>query len=234
MASTAELLIQDSMNDKQRNKAFRELAAELDGIDLPVYDTYGRDPLDPVIGMGDPETRIAFFGRDPGRDEVQHHMPFIGAGGQKVRGAIHEHLHGKPLPDFATSVEVGRGFFWANTVPYKPVGNKAWSMKVKKRFQPLVADMLINSWHGTAVITLGREAFLWFAINQPREIKQQLEAFWEREDRFESFTEVEVADLDGNSRCLRLYPLPHPSPLNATWYKHFPDLLKQRLRQLKA
>ncbi len=222
------------MNTTQRNNAFRKLAEELTGIDLPVYQEYKRNPFDPVIGMGDPDTKIAFFGRDPGRDEVQHHMPFIGAGGQKVRTAIYEYLYNKPLPDFAASVEVGKGFFWANTVPYKPVGNKAWSMKVKKTFQPLVADLLINGWNGTAVITLGREAFLWFAINQPREVKQQLEAFWEREDRFETFTEVEVAAADGNRRKLKLYPLPHPSPLNATWYKRFPDLLKQRLRQLKV
>ncbi len=222
------------MNTKQRNKALRELAADLDKIDMPVYQDYNRDPLEPVIGMGDPDTKIAFFGRDPGRDEVQHHMPFIGAGGQKVRTAIYEHLYNKPLPDFAASVEVGKGFFWANTVPYKPVGNKAWSMKVKKTFQPLVADLLINGWNGEAIITLGREAFLWFAINQPREVKQQLEAFWEREDRFETFTEVELAVADGNRRKLKLYPLPHPSPLNATWYKRFPDLLKQRLRQLKV
>uniref|UniRef100_UPI003D0AAF3D uracil-DNA glycosylase family protein n=1 Tax=Sedimenticola sp. TaxID=1940285 RepID=UPI003D0AAF3D len=100
------------MNTTQRNNAFRKLAEELAGIDLPVYQEYKRNPFDPVIGMGDPDTKIAFFGRDPGRDEVQHHMPFIGAGGQKVRTAIYEHLYNKPLPDFAASVEVGKGFFW--------------------------------------------------------------------------------------------------------------------------
>jgi uracil-DNA glycosylase len=129
---------------------------------------------------------------------------------------------------------VGKGFFWANTVPYKPVGNKAWSMKVKKQFQPLVADLLVNDWDGDAVITLGREAFLWFAINREREVKQQLEAFWASEDRFESFTQVEIRDGEGNGRMIKLYPLPHPSPLNATWYKRFPGLLRQRLRQLKV
>lgn len=222
------------MNEKQRREAMRTLAAELPGIDLEVYQGFGRDWREPVVGMGRRDTAIAFFGRDPGRDEVQHQMPFIGAGGQKVRGAIHEHLFGEPLPDFAASLEVGKGFFWANTVPYKPLGNKAWSMKVKKQFQPLVADLLVNAWDGEAVITLGREAFLWFAINRPREIKQQLEAFWTRDDRFESHTEVMIEDTDGNGRLLRLYPLPHPSPLNATWYKRFPALLKQRLRQLRV
>jgi len=221
------------MNDKQRKQAMRALAETMQGIDVTVYEGFDRDWREPVIGMGNPDTKVAFFGRDPGRDEVQHQMPFIGAGGQKVRGAIHEHLFNTALPDFETSVEVGKGFFWANTVPYKPVGNKAWSMKVKKQFQPLVADLLLNAWNGDAVITLGREAFLWFAINQERAVKQQLEAFWAQEDRFESYTEIELC-ADGNCRRLKLYPLPHPSPLNATWYKRFPDLLKQRLRQLNV
>ena len=222
------------MNNQQRRKAFRLEAQEIEGIDVAVYQAYEKDPLEPVIGQGDPEVAVAFFGRDPGRDEVQHQMPFIGAGGQKVRSTIYQHIYKQPMPDFAASVEVGKRFFWANTVPYKPLGNKAWSMKVKKRFQPLMADLLIHTWHGGDVITLGREAFLWFAINQPREVKQQLEAFWAQEDRFESTTSVMVSALDGTQREIRLHPLPHPSPLNATWYKRFPELLAARLRQLKV
>ncbi|MGM0595017.1 MAG: uracil-DNA glycosylase family protein [Pseudomonadota bacterium] len=220
------------MNPKQRREALRTLAETLPGIDREVYQNFQRDWREPVIGMGAADAPIAFFGRDPGRDEVQHQMPFIGAGGQKVRRAIYEHRHHRPLPDFDASVAVGRDFFWANTVPYKPLGNKAWSMKVKKQFQPLVADLLLNDWNGEAIITLGREAFLWFAINREREVKQQLETFWAREDRFESFTEVEIRDARGHGRAVKLYPLPHPSPLNATWYKRFPELLKRRLAQL--
>lgn len=220
------------MTNKQRREAFRALAEDLQGIDITAYEACDRDWREPVIGHGAPNSRIAFFGRDPGRDEVDHQLPFIGAGGQKVRGVIYQHLYGKAMPDFKASLEVGKDFFWANTVPYKPVGNKAWSMKVKKRFQPLVADLLLYAWRGRDVITLGREAFLWFAINQPRESQQQLEAFWAREDRFTAFTDVDIFAPDGASRQLRLYPLPHPSPLNATWYKRFPELLEQRLAQL--
>jgi uracil-DNA glycosylase len=161
-------------------------------------------------------------------------MPFIGAGGQKVRSTIYRYLYDREMPDFAASVDVGKRFFWANTVPYKPLGNKAWSMKVKQRFQPLIADLLVKEWQGEEVITLGREAFLWFAINQPREVKQQLEAFWAREDRFENSITVELSALDGTRRDLRLHPLPHPSPLNATWYKRFPELLAAKLRKLKV
>lgn len=222
------------MTNEQRREAFRALATELESIDFAAYEDCGQDWREPVIGHGAPDTRIAFFGRDPGRDEVQHQLPFIGAGGQKVRGAIYQHLYGEPMPDFQASVEVGKQFFWANTVPYKPLGNKAWSMKVKKCFQPLVADLLLHAWRGQDVITLGREAFLWFAINQSREVRQQLDAFWEREDRFSAFTEVDLIALNGASRRLRLYPLPHPSPLNATWFKRFPELLEARLIQLDA
>jgi len=217
-----------------RGAAFREVAQGLEGIDVAVYEAYGQDPLEPVIGQGDPAVKVAFFGRDPGRDEVQHQMPFIGAGGQKVRNTLYQHLYRKEMPDFAASLAVGKRFFWANTVPYKPLGNKAWSMKVKKQFQPLIADLLIKEWQGGDVITLGREAFLWFAINQPREVKQQLEAFWGGDDRFETHTSVMLAALDGTSRKLRLHPLPHPSPLNATWYGRFPALLAARLQQLKV
>lgn len=215
-----------------QRQAFRRLAAELEGVDLEVYRSFDKDPLEPIIGLGDPDCRVGFFGRDPGRDEVQHGMPFIGAGGQKVRTSLYRHLYGEPMPDFAASVAVGEHFFWANTVPYKPLGNKAWSMKVKKAFQPLMAELLVHAWHGREIITLGREAFLWFGINQPREVRQALEDFWAREDRFESATEVSLGAPDGASRSLRLHPLPHPSPLNATWYKRFPALLEVRLEQL--
>ena len=216
----------------QRTRAFRQLAQKLDGIDIPVYRQFGHDPLAPILCNGDPATRVAFFGRDPGRDEVRYQRPFIGAGGQKIRGAIHEHLYGNAMPDFAASLEVEHYFFWANTLPYKPVGNRAWPMGAKKGFQPLVADLLIHAWQGSTVITLGREAFFWFAINQGREVKERLERFWSRDDRFAESVEVELCAPTGVCRRLTLYPLPHPSPLNATWYRLFPDLLGRRLRQL--
>lgn len=219
------------MNAAQRHQAFRELATSLQGIDLAAYEELGRDWQEPIIGQGNPGAAIAFFGRDPGRDEVRHQQPFIGAAGQQVRGALYRHRHGSEMPDFAASQAIGADFFWANTVPYKPLGNKAWSMAVKKRFQPLVAELLIHAWQGQDIITLGREAFFWFAINQPREIKQTLEEFWAREDRFSSHVEVSL-NSQGKERVLRLHPLPHPSPLNATWYKRFPGLLQARLVQL--
>ncbi len=212
--------------------ALRALAAGLDGIDREVYHACGKDPLEPIIGLGPRDARIGFFGRDPGRDEVQYGMPFIGAGGQKVRGALYRRLRGQELPDLQASIEIGRDLFWFNTVPYKPEGNKAWSMRVKKAFQPPMAGLLIDHWDGCDLITLGREAFLWFAIHQPREVRDALEGFWQREDRFEAVCASELRLADGRVRTFRLHPLPHPSPLNATWYKRFPGLLEARLAEL--
>lgn len=218
--------------DARQRAAFRARAEALERLDIAAYHADGKDPLEPIIGLGDADTRIGFFGRDPGRAEIRYGTPFIGAGGQKLRKALYHHLHGREMPDFDASVAVGRGFFWANTVPYKPAGNKAWPMTVKKAFHGLIAELLVRSWRGADLITLGREAFLWFGIGQPPEIRAALAAFWCRPDRFTATTAVPLTLQDGTSRSLRLHPLPHPSPLNATWYKRFPDLLKGRLEQL--
>lgn len=219
----------------QQRENFRELAAITDGIDVEVYARFGKDPLEPIIGLGVEQARVGFFGRDPGRDEIQHGEPFIGAGGQLVRRALYRRLHdGNALPDFESSRAIGRDFFWANTVPYKPVGNKAWSTKVKQRFQPAMTELLIEDWQGRDLITLGREAFLWFGILQPRETRERLDAFWARDDRFTTSITIPLSTAGGASREFRLHPLPHPSPLNATWYGRFPGLLDARLEQLQV
>lgn len=212
-------------------RAFRALAEQTEGIDRDVYSHFDKDPLEPIIGLGYPHAPLAFFGRDPGREEVRHGEPFVGSGGQIVRKVLYRQLHGASTSDFEALRKVGQPFFWINTVPYKPLGNKAWSMAVKKRFHPLMRELLL-SWQGRDVITLGREAFLWFAIDQPREVRQALETFWQREDRFTAHIEVELSAA-GAARRLRLHPLPHPSPLNQVWFKRFPELLRARLEALK-
>lgn len=209
-------------------------AAELDRLDRDVYRQFGKDPLAPIIGLGPTDASFAIFGRDPGRKEVEVGLPFVGAGGQKVRDVLHRHRHGKPLPDFASSLTVGEEVFWINTVPYKPQGNKAWSMAVKRRFQPLVANLLTRVWQGHHVITLGREAFLWFGIGQSREVRDALAAFWNREDRFDSCHETTLTLSDGTEKRFTLAPLPHPSPLNQRWFKRFPDMMARRLDTLDA
>ena len=88
-------------------------------------------------------------------------------------------------------------------------------MAVKKRFQPLMAELLIDHWQGRTLITLGREAFLWFAIGQPRDIKRELEAFWAREDRFEAVHTTPLFLPDGRGGEFRLAPLPQLRSMNS-------------------
>ncbi|BBI64611.1 hypothetical protein HSBAA_59170 [Vreelandella sulfidaeris] len=94
----------------QQQEKFRALAAEVEGIDVEVYERFDRDPLEPIIGLASRICASAFFGRDPGRDEVRHGEPFIGAGGQLVRKALYEQLHGEKMPDFEASRAVGEHF----------------------------------------------------------------------------------------------------------------------------
>ena len=117
-----------------------------------------------------------------------------------------------------------------NTVPYKPPGNKAYSEAVKNRFRPFLEQFLVLHWQGDRIITLGNEAFNWFAPYAP---KGELKKFFERSDRYTATTEVtlQAQDCQGVShqRSMMLQPLPHPSPLNQKYYAQFPQLLQQRL-----
>lgn len=217
--------------------ALRAVAEHVPDIDREVYTAFGRDCHDPIIGLGPRNARLCIFGRDPGRTEVEYALPFVGKGGQLVRAALHRWQHGAgtAAPDFAASVAAGREVFWLNTVPYKPVGNRAWSMAVKRRFQPLMADLLLNTWQGHSgertVITLGREAFFWFGIAQQAEVRAALNAFWAKGDaRYRNALRVEY-QLGNAAHALTLAPLPHPSPANAAWFSRFPALMDERLQQ---
>jgi len=195
--------------------------------DLPVYELAGRDPSIPIfLGSGSLHARVGIFGRDPGRNEVLLGEPFIGKGGQLIRDGLHRAVYGTNCPSLEASIEVGRTIFWANTVPYKPLGNKAWSVAVKRRFAPHVVQVLVQHWSGQDLITCGNVAFEWFGLVD-KTLKPKLKAFWQQEDRYER-----SLNLDFLGKTLRLHPLPHPSPLNARWYPRFPALLDQRLAQL--
>ncbi|MCG8480562.1 MAG: uracil-DNA glycosylase family protein [Spirochaetales bacterium] len=197
-------------------------------IDFDAYRRAGRDPASPVLlGSGSLRAPIGIFGRDPGRTEIAVGEPFVGKGGQLVRTALHRAAGGVGTPPFEQSIEAGRRVFWGNTVPYKPVGNKAWSTKVKRRFVPFITELLVEHWTGDRLITLGNQAFEWFALADAS-LKSRLVAFWRREDRYESSIEVMLY-----GKTMQLYPLPHPSPLNAVWHKRFPEMMERRLRQLE-
>jgi uracil-DNA glycosylase len=218
------------MNEGLRQR-FRALGCELAARDVDVYTLAGRDPDEPILGLGPRTSPIALFGRDPGRHEVIRGTPFVGAGGLKLRSGLYRAAHGGASPpDAEAAIAAGNSYFWVNTVPYKPVENKAWPPAVVRSFAPLVAELLLTAWDGVDVIPLGDGALRWFG-GFDRATKAAIDAFAARDDKFSVFLEVDLR-VAGFARRLRLHPLPHPSPLNATWSSRFPGLLDARLRSL--
>lgn len=201
-------------------------------VDAAVYRRADRDPEVPILYAGSLSAPVCVFGRDLGKDEVAAGQPLIGAGGRLVRVGLYKAAHGVAPPATDRTLEsVLDRVLLTNTVPYKPPGNKAYAGSVKERFRPFIAELLAVHWTGgDHVITLGTEAFQWFAPYAPD--ADAFADFWRREDRYESAIGVTIAANLGERRVekpLTLLPLPHPSPLNQRWYKLFPDLLARRL-----
>jgi uracil-DNA glycosylase len=196
-------------------------------VDAPVYDKAGKDPTRPVLLAGSLEAPVCIFARDLGKDEVAVGQPLVGAGGRLVRAGVYRACHGvPPSPADRTLESVLDAVLLTNTVPYKPPGNKAYSTAVKERFRPFLVELLGRHWRGSTVITLGTEAFQWFA---PYADPEAFAAFWARDDRYESEMPCVLTGPPGLHKPLTLMPLPHPSPLNQRWFKRFPELLARRL-----
>jgi uracil-DNA glycosylase family 4 len=198
--------------------ALTALARDLHGVDVDCYRRHGRDPAQPLVGLGPRTAPLCLVGRDPGDKEVELWRPFVGASGRKLRDALaargaEEHV------------------FWINTVPYKPQGNKAWPLAVRRRFHAVLFPVLLRHWAGRDVVTLGSEAFHWFGLDQPEAARRALQDFWALEDKFEESLEVDLV-CGRQHRSFVLHPLPHPSPANAQWKKRFPELLQRRLERL--
>ncbi|MFT5680216.1 MAG: uracil-DNA glycosylase [Myxococcota bacterium] len=206
-----------------------EAAAGNMPIDTPVYAEANLSPTTPLLlGQGSLAARVGFFGRDPGRHEVLKQEPFIGAGGRLIRSGLHRLHHGTDCPDDAAALAIGTGYFWGNTVPFKPIKNKVWSVKIRRRFAPIITDLLCELWQGDQLITLGNVSFDWFRLADPA-LKAPLKAFWARPDRYTASLTITL-----RGKPITLHPLPHPSPLNAAWFGKFPGLLDARLRSLRA
>jgi uracil-DNA glycosylase len=217
------------------NELLKEIEAEARRADFPVdrevYERVGKDPMVPVAYAGEFTAPICSFGRDPGRDEIRQGQPQIGAAGRLVREGVLEAVGVTPPPGDRWLETALQYVFLSNTVPYKPPGNKAYPDRVKERFRPFIARLLACHWQGDVVITLGTEAFQWFAqYGEPG----AADTFWKREDKYEAeFPCVLKAQCDGKQveRPLTICPLPHPSPLNQRWVGLFPELLRKRLEK---
>ncbi len=134
------------------------------------------EPTKPILYAGNLASPLCFFGRDLGKDEVIARQPLIGASGTMVRKGFYYSIYQQKAPtrkdlDDTTIDRV----LLTNTVPYKPPGNKAYLVKVKKRFRPFLEQLFVFHWQGNQVITLGTEAFKWFA---PYAVKGELDSFF--------------------------------------------------------
>lgn len=213
--------IADLIADVRREAARAEFP-----VDLPVYEKAGKDPGEPVLFAGSLAAPACVFGRDLGKDEVAHGQPLIGAGGRLVREGILRAFGEEPPKKADKTLAKALDFaLLTNTVPYKPPGNKAYPERVKERFRPMIAELLVGFWEGDRVLTLGTEAFQWFArYAEPG----AAEALWAREDRYEADLPCTIVS-GSREKAITLAPLPHPSPLNQRWYGLFPSLLDARL-----
>jgi uracil-DNA glycosylase len=199
-------------------------------LDLAPYKIAKRDPYVPILFTGNVNAKVAVMARDLGWKEVTNGQPLIGDAGQRVRRTLYRALFGKEAP--TDDIELKRAMehiLFTNTVPYKPVGNKAYPNAVKERFRPYVLELLTCHWKGDYLITMGTEAFMWYT---PYVEPGAIEAFWKRPDRYEAELPVTLeAACDGKPvrKAVTLAPLPHPSPLNRTYLELFPELLEKRL-----
>ncbi len=204
-------------------------------IDIPVYKSANIEPTKPILYAGNLASPLCFFGRDLGKDEVLARQPLIGASGTMVREGFYYAVHQAKAPSRKdlddTTVE---RVLLTNTVPYKPPGNKAYLLKVKKRFRPFLEQLFVFHWEGNQIITLGTEAFKWFANYGA---KGELDSFYRSSDRFENQLTVHISATDdlgmAHTKALTLLPLPHPSPLNQKYYAAFPKMLQKRLSQVE-
>ncbi len=204
-------------------------------VDTAVYQRSDKDPTRPILYAGSLDAPVCVFARDLGKDEVAAGEPLIGAGGRLVRAGLYEAWHGEPPPRADRRIEGALDLaLLTNTVPFKPPGNKAYATSVKERFRPFLFEFLTEHWKGDHVLTLGTEAFQWFA---PYADVDTFSAFWKREDRYEADLPcVLTSETDDGPihKPLTLSPLPHPSPLNQRWYPLFPGLLAKRLAAVRA
>ena len=211
----------------------QEAERETFPLDRPVYTDAQKEPLTPILYGGNLQSQLCFFGRDLGRDEVHAGQPLIGAAGKLVRGGFFQAWQGRSAQSPAELQTICQRVLLTNTVPYKPPGNKAYSVKVKDRFRPFVEQLLVFYWQGRQIITLGTEAFKWYS---PYAAKGVIDQYFRQGNKYESSIDVAVTatNLHGErqQKIVKLMPLPHPSPLNKRYYAQFPEMLQTRLQEI--
>jgi uracil-DNA glycosylase len=202
-------------------------------IDTEIYQSAGKEPTQPILYAGNLKSNLCFFGRDLGRDEVYNGQPLIGAAGKLVRQGFYRAMHHQPAKTPQELQSVCDRLLLTNTVPYKPPGNKAYETEVKERFRPFIERLLVIHWQGNQILTLGTEAFKWFA---PYAAKGEVNKFFLKPDRYKAKLPIMLRATEQGmeyQRLVTLMPLPHPSPLNQQYYAQFPQMLQQRLAEVE-
>lgn len=228
--------IRDLLDDVRREAERVDLA-----VDSEVYRRSGRDPKGPILFAGSFDAPLCIFGRDLGKDEVRAGQPLIGAAGRLVRfGIIRARVPGdvsaEIRPGDNPSLEEALNHaLLTNTVPFKPIGNKAYFEAIREQFRPFLERLLVNHWKGRNVVTLGTQAFAWFT---PYGEEAEFRSAGVTEARFEHAFRCKLPGYDHNPgsqpKTVMIYPLPHPSPLNSRWFSRFPAMLAARSQEVGA
>ncbi len=200
-------------------------------LDHSVYEKLGRDPLEPLLFSGNPKAGLAILGRDPGKDEIKLQTPLIGAAGKTLRKGLFEYFVGGEPKDIADYRKVEDHVFFVNTVPYKPKGNLPWAKSLQDALAPEISKLLVEYWRGDVLFCLGTQAWNWFSLNMMKEPV----AVASTEELFSKEFSVALTrpGAQGKSqKQIRVFVLPHPSPLNIRWKKRFPEILKSRLKEI--
>jgi uracil-DNA glycosylase len=206
-------------------------------IDAAVYEQSERDPKGPLLFAGSLEAPLCVVGRDLGKDEVRAGQPLIGAAGRLVRSGIARAWgQGDAMDDTQATKESASetALYHAlltNLVPYKPPGNKAYPETIRQRFRPFLERLLVAHWTGHHLITLGSEAFHWF---EPYAESAAFQSLGASDARFEAVFQCQLPGKASGDKTIRVYPLPHPSPLNRRWYSQFPAMLARRLAEVRS
>lgn len=217
------------------NQIQKEAQREEIPLDIPVYESAKKDPTKPILYFGNLKSNICFFGRDLGRDEVMAGQPLIGAAGKLVRQGFYKAIYKEETDDRTKLESIKDRLILTNTVPYKPPENKAYSVKVKKRFRPFIEQFLVIHWQGNQIITLGTEGFKWF---ENYSTKEDFNEFWVQGDRrYQQSLNITMTTIDEEGKThekkVAIFPLPHPSPLNQKYYNRFPAMLQYTLSQIE-
>ncbi len=171
------------------------------------YAEAARDAAVPLLLAGSLDAPWCAVGRELGRDEVLQGEPLVGMAGRRFRRAVHEALLGPAPRTERRFAHVLDHVLLTNLVPYRPVGNRAYSRAVRDRFRPYLERLLADLWSGERVLALGKDALLWFA---PYTVDEGVDALWaDPERRFRDTLRLRIRD-----RELTLAAVPHPSPLS--------------------